>query len=136
MVESGSQVINFYKVKNRPLYLVVNSLVQILHEDVSHARAAKGGVALGPHDAASLVLDGCEVHRVQCALRCISGYRSQSRTIDGPKVKRKENIHEFSSCDVWCCRCLSKCLTVSRHPAMFTPSTCGLDGICEYVAER
>ena len=56
--------------KHSSTYLVVDSLVQVLHEDVAYARAAEGRVALGPHDTARLVLDGGEVHRVQSALGC------------------------------------------------------------------
>ncbi len=52
--------------------LVVDRLVQILHEDVANARLTKAGVALGPHDSDRAPLHDVEVHRVQRSLRCSS----------------------------------------------------------------
>jgi hypothetical protein len=45
-INGGSQI------SSRVIYLVVNSFVKILDEDVSLTRFTKSGVALGPHDAA------------------------------------------------------------------------------------
>mmetsp|Transcript_15670 Transcript_15670/g.37637 ORF Transcript_15670/g.37637 Transcript_15670/m.37637 type:complete len:268 (-) Transcript_15670:165-968(-) len=47
--------------------LVVDPLVQVLDEDVPHAAAAHGRVALTPHDPARLSLDVREVHAVEGA---------------------------------------------------------------------
>ena len=48
--------------------LVVNSLVQVLDEDVTYTRTPEGGVTLGPHDAHRSSLDHLKVHCVQGSL--------------------------------------------------------------------
>lgn len=45
--------------------LVVNGLVQIFDEDISHSWLAEGRVSLWPHDPDGLALHHIEVHRVQ-----------------------------------------------------------------------
>ena len=50
--------------------LVVDGLVQVLDEDVAHARLAQGGVTLRPHDAHRAALQGVEIHRVQSSFSC------------------------------------------------------------------
>ena len=44
--------------------LVVNGLVQVFDEDVSHARATKSRVSLRPHDATGRTLDRVKVESV------------------------------------------------------------------------
>lgn len=48
--------------------LVVNRLVKILDEDVSHATFSQRRITLRPHDAYGPPFDHVEVHGVQSAL--------------------------------------------------------------------
>lgn len=70
--------------------LVVNGLVQVLDEDVSHPRATEGGVALGPHDAAGTPLNQIVIHGVERPLGC-KGWRERlnnnsSQTMHSPSA--------------------------------------------------
>ena len=49
-------------------YLVVNSIIKILDEDVALAGLAQGWVALGPHNTAGTALDKGIVELLQSAL--------------------------------------------------------------------
>lgn len=48
--------------------LVINGLVQVLDEDVSHSTLPQGGITLRPHDAEGSAFDHIEVHGVQGSL--------------------------------------------------------------------
>lgn len=50
--------------------LVVDVLIEVLYEDVAHARSAEGRVALGPHYADGTALYGVEVHGVEGSFGC------------------------------------------------------------------
>lgn len=47
---------------------VVNGLVKVLDEHVTHSRLPEGGVSLGPHDSDWLPFDHVKVHGVQGSL--------------------------------------------------------------------
>lgn len=67
-------------------YLVVDGFIEVLDEDVTDTGPAERRVTLGPHDAARLVLDSREVHRVQSALGCARDTNSTDRQTDRQAV--------------------------------------------------
>lgn len=50
--------------------LVVDALVQILDEDISHTGLAEGWITVRPHDAQRLAIQRCVVQLLQSSLSC------------------------------------------------------------------
>ena len=48
--------------------LVVDTLVQVLDEDIADAGTTERGVSLGPHDADGTALEDVEIHSIQSSL--------------------------------------------------------------------
>ena len=78
---------------------VVNSLVQVLDEDVTYTRTPEGGVTLGPHDAHRSSLDHLKVHCVQGSLSYLGGMNTEWGHCD---TKTQYTSYPNDPCTVTC----------------------------------